>query len=263
MKNNRYKILVLSDLKSATVNTLKSSISLAKMIDGEIDFFHVKKPTDIVEQESQLSAIRTINELHTATSKEIQEIIAPISKEYNVSIGCKHAFGNVKNEISDYVDQTKPDIIVLGKRKTKTFSFVGDNITDYVIKNHDALIMIASEDKTLEPNSELSLGFLNNIEDVSNYAFTESILNYSQKPLTSFKVANKSSKSSKEQASTTKRTIEYVFEDGANTANSLSNYVAKSDVNLLFVNKYNKVGSSNTNIKELINKVDVSLLISA
>ena len=32
------------------------------MIDGEVDFFCVKKPTDIVEKESQLSAIRTINE---------------------------------------------------------------------------------------------------------------------------------------------------------------------------------------------------------
>ncbi len=83
MKNNRYKILVLSDLKNSTNSTLKSSVSLAKMINGDVDFFHVKKATDIVEYESQLSAIRTINKLHTTTSTEIQHLIDTISKDYS------------------------------------------------------------------------------------------------------------------------------------------------------------------------------------
>ena len=75
MKNNKYKILVLSDLKKSTSATLKTAVSLAKMIDGEIEFFHVKKPIDIVEKENQLSAIRTINENHTLIRKKIEKLL--------------------------------------------------------------------------------------------------------------------------------------------------------------------------------------------
>lgn len=38
MKKNKYKILVLSDLKKTTVSTLKSTVNLAKMIGGEVFF---------------------------------------------------------------------------------------------------------------------------------------------------------------------------------------------------------------------------------
>ena len=47
MKNNKYKILVLSDLSKTTRNTLKSSISLAKIVDADINFLYVKKPTKL------------------------------------------------------------------------------------------------------------------------------------------------------------------------------------------------------------------------
>ena len=96
MKNNRYKILVLSDLKNTTKSTLKSSASLAKMINGEVSFFHVKKATEIVEGDSQLSAIRTINKLHTTTRSEIKNLVESVAKDYDVKINHHHAFGNVE-----------------------------------------------------------------------------------------------------------------------------------------------------------------------
>ena len=39
MENNKYKILVLSDLKDTASTTLKSTIGLAKMIDADIHCF--------------------------------------------------------------------------------------------------------------------------------------------------------------------------------------------------------------------------------
>ena len=66
---------MLSVLKNSTNSTLKSSVSLAKMINGDVDFSHVKKATDIVENESQLSAIPFINKLHTTTNTERQHIL--------------------------------------------------------------------------------------------------------------------------------------------------------------------------------------------
>ena len=48
MKNTS-KILVLSDLKDSKLSVIRNAVSLAKLIDGNIHVFHVKKPTEIVE----------------------------------------------------------------------------------------------------------------------------------------------------------------------------------------------------------------------
>jgi len=72
---NNYKILVLSDLKSTSNTTLKSTISLAKMIGGDIEFFHAKKPTDVVKNENQLSAMRAINANYNETDKKIRDLV--------------------------------------------------------------------------------------------------------------------------------------------------------------------------------------------
>ena len=67
MKN---KILVLSDIDSSTKGILTNAVNLAKIIAGEVTLFCVKKATDIIENESQLSAMRTINEKFLKTDNE-------------------------------------------------------------------------------------------------------------------------------------------------------------------------------------------------
>ena len=59
--SKKYKIVVFSDLKKSLGNTLKSTLSLAKMLNGEIAIFHVKKATEVVTEDSHLSAIRSLN----------------------------------------------------------------------------------------------------------------------------------------------------------------------------------------------------------
>ncbi|MCD2258495.1 universal stress protein [Psychroserpens luteolus] len=261
--NNKYKILVLSDMKDTTSRTLKSSVSLSKMIDGNIHFFHVRKPTEIIEKESQLSAMRTINKAYVSISSEIKNIIEPIAKDYNTDITYNHTFGNVKNEILNCIETHKPDIIVLGKRKSKSINLLGDNITDFIIKNHNGAIMIASEQGLLEPETELSIGLLDDSNTTYNLEFVDALFNHTQKPLKSFRTAKKESHSGEEKTFANKDTVELVFDYGDNSIKSLSNYLAKSDVNLLYLNRAN---NNNTNqrskIKDLISNVNVSLFIS-
>lgn len=263
MKNNRYKILVLSDMKDATANTIKSGVSLAKMIGGDLQFFHVKKPTDIVEKESQLSAIRTINRSYVKTDSDIQQIVEPISIEYNTPINCSHAFGNVKSEISKYIETYQPDVIILGKRKSKPFNFIGDNITEHVIKNYDGAVMIASEENAIQPNTELSLGILNEINATFNMNFADSLFSHTQKPLKSFKTYNAQNKTNEVNPFTEKNTVELIFDHGDNSIRSLSNYLTKSDVNLLCLDRGDKNNANHkSDIKNVISNVNVSLLIS-
>src|SRR5690606_11069382 len=178
MKNeiNPYKILVLSDLKDSTDTTLKSTVSLAKMINGNINLFHVKKPTQIVDRENQLTAKRNINEKHTATHNKIKNIITPISSEFGIDINYDFSFGNVKNEIANYIKEQKPDIIVLGKRKPSRFKLLGDSITHFVLKNFNGVVMITSDVNALEPNSGVSLGVLNGVNENFNLAFADDLI---------------------------------------------------------------------------------------
>lgn len=266
MKNNKYKILVLSDLKKSTSTTLKTAVSLAKMIDGEIEFFHVKKPIDIIEKENQLSAMRTINENHTLIRKKIEKLVKSISEEYDLEIRHSFTFGNIKNEISKHIQSAKPDIIVLGKKSKKSFSLVGDNLANFVISEHDGIILLASPKNSFEPNKELSLGVLNNSDKSFSLDFAQNLIEHTQKPLKSFKIISKSDVLNKtnENLVNNKNTVEYVFEESDYALKNMSNYLLKNNINLLCFDREVKANnySTKTNFKEVIKNLNVSLLLT-
>lgn len=267
MKNKKYKIVVLTDLKDTSGLTLKSTVSLAKMIDGDIELFHVKKPTDVVEIDNQLSAIRNINAEHLATESEIKKLITPISKEYGIDINSKFSFGNVKTELSKYIQESQPDIIVLGKRKPKMIKFLGDGITHFVLKNYDGPVMIAADENALEPNMELSFGVLNAVEENFNMDFSDVLMSHTQKPLKSFKIIKKSNSSEEVTSVSNKDMVEYVFEQGDNAINNLSKYLSISNINLLFVDRKENTNHPNSNLIEseiqtVMDNLNISLLVS-
>lgn len=262
MRNNKYKILVLSDLKKSPSTILKNASSLAKIIDGDITFFHVKKPSDVVERESQLSAMRTINQEQIITGKKIQEALAPISKDYNVNINSTFAFGNVKNEIEEHIKATNPDVIVLGKRKAKGLRFLGDNITDFVLKIHKGPVMIASNKNGLSPDEELHLGLFNDNEESFDLEFTEDLIAQTKRPLKSFNIITNTNVTEEKEVSVNTKTVDFVFEKNDNTIKNLSNYLLKNDVNLLCVNRQkDKSNVLKSEIKDVIDNVNVSLFI--
>ena len=260
MKKSEYKILVLSDLTKSATSTLRSSASLAKMIGGNIEFFCVKKPTDIVEKENQLSAIRTINQKYNITGKEIDKIVKTISDSYNLPIKYNYTFGNLKNEISNYISIHKPDIIVLGKRKSKILGILGDNITDFILKIFDGIIMIASETHELTISDQLSVGILNDPKQLKRKDFIESLIAVSKSPPKVFKTLEGSSSEKENSSYFSKKSIEYVFEKGDNTLQNIANYSTKSKTNLVFLDR-NK-DQNNYTLKEAINTFNCSLILT-
>lgn len=267
MKHKKYKILVLSDLEKSSSITLKSAVSLAKMIHAEIDFLYVKKPVEVIEKENQLSANRIINQEYKTIEKKIQNLVNPISKEYGVTINYLFSFGNLKNEIGKYIDENKPEIIVLGKRKSKALHFIGDQVTDLVIKKHNGMILITNEHNALEPNKELSLGVLNGNENASDFDLINHLIDHSQKPLKSFKIVKNSNEINSKTIQSNKEMVEYVFEQNENSISNLSNYLSKNNINVLYIDRgkgesKNGLYPINSNIKDIISKLNVSLLIT-
>ncbi|OUS01440.1 hypothetical protein A9Q86_06565 [Flavobacteriales bacterium 33_180_T64] len=265
MKNNKYKILVLSDLKEKTNSTLKNAISLSKMIGANIEFFHVKKPIDIVETDSQLSAIRTINKEYIVIKKKIQNLIEPISKDYNVNISRSFAFGNLKSEIENYIKVSQPDVIVLGKRNHKPLSFIRENITDFVLNVHKGAVLIVSDTYGLEPNEEFILGFFNNEKQLLSLNFTNELIGHTNLPLKSFRIVDKTNCNKEKLISTTNKTVDYVFEKSDSAFNTLSSYLIKNKVNLLCINRESNIEKQSiikSEINNIINKVSVSLFLT-
>tara|TARA_R110000868_G_scaffold352872_1_gene614118 strand:+ start:140 stop:940 length:801 start_codon:yes stop_codon:yes gene_type:complete len=263
MKKNKNKILVLSDLNKSTGTVLKSAISLAKIIDGSIDFLCVIKPTEIAEKENQLSAIRNINQEHFTIKKEILNLITPISNDYKININHTLLYGNVKSEIGNYIKEHKPDVIVIGKRKPKMLNLIGDNITSFVFKKHSGVIMISANENALEPDKKLSLGLLNDMED--SFEFAKDLIEHTQKPVKSFKVINQSNKLKESTNTNNKENVEFVFEDNDNTIDNLSKYLSKNSINLLCVNREKKTNtkySMKSDINNVINKLNVSMLLT-
>ena len=267
MKKNVYNILLLSDLSESGEAALKSTVAMAKIIKADIHLFFVQKPINIIEKENQLSAQRTINETHFTTKKEIENFIAPYIKNYGVVIDYSFSYGNVKNEIKETIENQNPDIIILGKRKAKLFSFVGDNLASFVLKTYNGPVVIASETYGLEPDVAISLGALNSsLETTRNSEFIEALIKNSKRPLKSFRVSQPSTTSGVMNSLDEKETVEFVFEKGSKTLESLNKYLSINKINLLYIDRgqgNKNLRTINKGIKSVINKMDISLLVSS
>ena len=264
MKKYNYKIVVFTDLKESLSNTLKSTLSLAKMINGEIGLFHVKKASDVVNKENQLSAIRSINGEYLEMENRIKSIVDEFSKDFGMPITYSFTIGNLKNEIAHYINEEKPDIIVLGKKKTKLFNLVGDNLIQFVLDQYDGPIFLTDENNILELNNELSLGVLNGDEKSSITGFVQDLLLHSQKPLTSFKISKTPNVPKINQESKKRSEIEFVFEENNNSIQNLSNYLSINHISLLCLNRTNKRSKNDSitsKISDVIDTLNIPLIL--
>lgn len=265
MKNNRYKLLILSDLKEGTINTLKSAISLAKMIGADIDFFHVKKPIEVVETFSQLSAMRSINKEHIVTEKKIKDLLSSTTKDIDLKVKTSFSLGNVKNEIENKINNSKPDIIVLGKRKYNSLKFIGDNITDFVLSIHKGPVLMVSDNCNIKSDQELTLGLYNRKDDTLDFMFADDLLENTKQPIRVYNIMETSDYNDATSNKINSQSIDYVFEKNDNALNTLSSYLDKSNVNLFCVNRHeidNKEKTVKSEIRNVVKKVNVSVLLT-
>jgi nucleotide-binding universal stress UspA family protein len=163
MKNHdlkaKYRLLVLMDMTEASYIALKKAVNLAKALDGGIEVFQVKPPTDVSNYESQISAMRAVYEERNTARKKLKDLANLVSQEDNIPIICNLTFGNVKIEIRNHLENTRPDIVVLGKRRLKFINFLGDRITRFLLTRYSGAILIVGEDISSKPVSRFQSDF--------------------------------------------------------------------------------------------------------
>ena len=263
MKKNKYKILLLADLKGSTENIIRNTIGLAGILDAEIELFHVRKPTEIVDQENQLASMRTISRKHVSTAKKIQNLLDKVSAKYNVTIDSSFSFGNVKSEIEKHINNSKPDIVVIGKRRRSPLSISGDNVTDFIIKTFKGSILIASDKNIIDPLKGFSLGLVNDKGNSIEMDLARELIGQSRSPLRSFKIVDSIGNTKTEVNSAGEQAVEFVFEKNDNSIKNLSKYLIKNDINLAYLNR----AESNTGLKgntmmDIIRKIEIPILLS-
>lgn len=234
------KILVISDLKDTVTSTLHTAANLAKTLNTSLYFLSVSKPIEIVGNESQLTALRNINYKQSKAIDEIKSLVNPIKKS-GVSVHFKHSIGNVKNEILAHIKVLQPEIIVLGKRKNKNISIVGDKLTEFILKHYQGIVILADQKESI-PHKPYSLAIL--CEELSDKGQQlANLLSESNEKPTFIKLD-----SIKKGRLSLKKTI-------------LNPEILKGfsdNYNLIFTNRYNH----KKNLKKVISKVECSVVIT-
>lgn len=228
MNKSKHKIVVLSNLKDSTTTLLETAVSLAKKTNASIHFFHVKKPTEIINTDNQLSAKRAISSKFIETNNDINNLVSEFSKKYNIDITSSFTFGNIKNEIDFFLENTDADIIVIGKRRNKGIPALGDKISKHVLKKKGKTIVIASSENNLTPENEISLGVYNELELEHKNDFISEFVNTIDKPL--------------------KRIQEFDSD--------------KKNVDLLLVDRGIIKPKSTKSFNKLLSKIDISLVVA-
>lgn len=269
MKTNKEKhtITVLLNIDKPSEAILENAIGLAKMINGEIHVFYVKKPRDVVNVENQLSAKRTINSEQFAIDKRIKNFIGPISKQHGIKIKHSFVFGNLKNEIKAHIKANRPDIILLGMKKPRPLGLIGDNISEFILNIFDGPVLVAAaKNAFMSNNSEISMGFLNGDTSSFDSKISEALMKRSQKPLKSFKIVKGSVGSKERSGNVDKETVEFVFENNDGAVDGILNNISRNNIDLLVIDRTPKEsGQQNLitpHINKVINKCDTTLLIS-
>ena len=278
MKSNvlqsKYRILVVSDQTKTSQTVLNNAVNLAKNLNGSIELFYVKSPARVVRYDNQLSAMRELNQERVRIEKEMKAIVDEIAENERIPIIYDFTFGNVMNEVKKHIDTTQPDIVVLGKAKSKVSNLFGTDLTSYLMKDFKGTLLISSNDQTLSVSKEISLGILDDKMSKGNGDLAADLEKSSTNPVTWFKINGPktppgigSDEQSLQGTTRPSGTTTFEFEPGANFSNSVSKYVERSGVNLLCVRRSKLMDFSNNEklaskqIQKAIQKTDIPVLI--
>ncbi len=264
--HSKYRLLVIMDESKASEIALKNAVQLAKTIKGHIEVFHIKAPTDVVKSDNQLSAMRVIHEDNRNTIAKLQQLVSKTSEHEGVSIGYHMAHGNVKSVLQNHIAKVQPNIIVLGKKKSKLINFLADDIIEFLLDECNANILIVGEDHKFHTYEDISLGVYGNKLADNGLEIINDLKKQTTKPIKFFSVRG-SDENSENQKSSSEEAVSYVFSEGLNAFDGLASYVSKTNTQLFCIEKkqprgtISPLGNTEDPLKHVLRKLDIPVLI--
>ncbi|GAA4278635.1 universal stress protein [Aquimarina mytili] len=259
MDSTKYRMLALTDLSKSSMTILKNAAQLAKAIGGKIEVFYVKAPADVVNYENQFSAIRAIQEDSRRAQKRLKTMVRKIEKEENIKITFQIAYGNIKNAIQEKISKTKPDIVLLGRRKSKLVNFLSNGITKFLLNECPANVLIAGEDDKFYSYDDTSLGVYGDVLQKDGIEIINDLNQKNSNPIRFFSIRNtKNTKKNIPQHRNTKEKVSYIFSEGTNALDGITSYVSRTNMQLFCISRKHQIKSS---LQQMVYKLDIPVLI--
>ncbi|MBQ0736153.1 universal stress protein [Aquimarina celericrescens] len=265
----KYRLLVLSDLSKSSETALKNAVQLAKVIRGRVEVLCVKSPADIADYENQFSAMRAIQEDSREVQTKLKNVVRKTEKEEGITIPFQISYGNIKQTIKEKIDELQPDLVLLGKRKSKLLNFSGHGITKFVLTKCAANVLISGEDHVFHSYTDISLGIFGDTLHSEGLEIINDLKLRGNNPLKFFSIRNRKKLEPSEAIDYDgKSAISYVFSEGVNALDGLASYVSKTNIELLCIPRRRKTSRSTFQlpsigvpIDRVVQKLNVAILV--
>ena len=267
--NAKYHLLVLTDLSKSSENALKSAVQLAKTIKGSVEVLHVRPPADVINYENQFSAMRAIQEDSRSAQSKLRQTINTISKKEGIPITFRIAYGNVKSKIKEHIDKVDPQIVLLGKRRSKLIKFLGDSVTEFVLKNCTSNILIGGDDHTFHSFKDISMGVYGEALAQEGFEIINDLNPKGKNSIRFFKVKSQKSSKKRDVAEHNAKSVSYVFSEGANAWDGLAEYVSRTNMQLFCIPREESESKSSffslkgieIPIRQIVHRLNIPVLI--
>lgn len=262
----KYNLLVLFDFSSASHLALKNAINLAKLVHGKIDLFYVKPLIAFTKSSNQIAIMRAIDEDRKSEKRKMKNLVNAITKEENIAVSYNFTYGHVINEVQKYIDETNPDVVVIGRRNSKVKNIFEQGVTNYLMKNLKSSLLVSGSDNRSTSFNDASIGFIDELVAKEQLAIADELINKSKQPL---KLLKTSKKDSEQLQKSDKEVITLEFGDHSEPGLLIAQYINKNKIDLLCVKRTMRKGISksdskvNKQITKTIMKTEVPVLVLA
>ena len=260
MKAQPNKILTLINVDEPIDTILESTVNLAKAVQAEVKFLFVSKPEDPTRTENQMEWVQTITNRRKALAR-FKIYVKRAREAEQLELDYAVLEGPLKPTVQAAMEAYKPDLVVVSKRKPNAIRLVGTQLTEFVLKQFAGPVLIAHPSKVLEIKEDLSVGVLDDLATIQENQVSNALIEHTKQPVKLFTIADGSKQTVADETQPLP-TVSFRFENNQNAMKSLSSYVHRNDVQLLFLDRTNgRKSNKYVNLKEAMKQINTSMLM--
>ena len=248
-------VLVLLDLEQSPAELLESAAVITKKVDGRLQALHIRMPIEAIEQANQFSAKKEFYAHYQNTKEQLEPIIEKVSIKEELPIDYSLIYGHVGNQIAEAIHQKQPDIVVLGKRKTKLGGLLGDRVTKTVLNTAPKSIYIVNTSAILNNFEGIAVGILEDTSSIKD-DMLEAIVEKQNNKINFFGIG----KSDKKTMDKNPEDSHYIFPENNASVSNMASYIKKTKTQLFCISK-NALEQRESFARRLLPKLSTNVLL--
>lgn len=259
------QLLVPMDFSKESYIALKYAISIAKLLKGKINIYHVYNPKETTTHKEQSNVDESLLNI-----KEKLNAIIEITKTENIPVSTTVSIGLLTSELKKHIQSISPNIIVIAKKKEK-LSLSGE-LTSYLTNTYKGALIIVDKETSFQVGSKIAYNGMNKILDKEDIPYYILELNkFTKSPLVFFKTKNNiipNTNTLQEIEKDVNIQLEHL--KNQNSLDELIKYVNQNDIKLLCLGRENPkkffqsfFSDQSTVISKIFKEIKIPILLMA